>query len=59
MKRKSLLIKRELQVNKCLQKIDKSDLLVSYVFNSSYPDSQFDEDSTSPAWPAIETAYNF
>ena len=35
---------------------EKSDLLVSYDFNSLYPSAQADKDGT---WPAIETAYLF
>ena len=46
----------ELEVSKDLQKINKDDLLVSYDFNTLYPSSQIDKNST---WPKIETAYPF
>ena len=46
----------ELEISKELQKINKHDLLVYYVFNSLYPSAQMDKNST---WANIETAYPF
>ena len=46
----------ELEFSKELKKIDKDDLLASWVFNSLYPSAQIDIKSI---WPKIETAYPF
>ena len=46
----------ELEIIKEIHKINKDDLLVSYVFNSLYPSAQIVSHST---WPQIETAYPF
>ena len=45
-----------LEISKELQKFNKTDLLVSYDFNSLYPSAQIDINIT---WPKIQTAYPF
>ena len=45
---------QELPISKDLQEIDKSDLLVSYDFNSLYQSAQAEKNSTRPS---NETAY--